>query len=208
MRATLKFLIFWVLRLSQLCGWGLCSSGIWCTIITQGSLDMMQCHNPRENPSQIWRSIISQDTTFNLIPILVNIPSTVTSTKIWLLQSTKICFHCFRASSITFSFPLHICNQTSSNPLTKQAHFLYYRIEAEESCGNNKANYMVKTQKMIIVWIRQTTDSLWTSTCTTSQCNPAHTATVNPPLITKYLCPLHSGHLADYRNCYMNSFFN
>jgi len=35
MTATLRFLTFWVLKLSKLCGWGWRSSGIWWSIVTQ-----------------------------------------------------------------------------------------------------------------------------------------------------------------------------
>ena len=82
------------------------SSAIWCSIIAQDSWNMMQCHNPGDNPSWIWCSVMSQDTTFSLILILVNIPSTVISTKMWQLQSRKNCFQWFGTSPMPSSFPL------------------------------------------------------------------------------------------------------
>ena len=160
--------------------------------------------------------------------IFVNITNKVISTKIWLLQtlnSVSTGFgqvlhpflpHLPYLQSVKLPQTLPHNRQTLS---TATLHHLPKTNESQKDRNStvlwlkkNKAHYMVKTQKMTIICIKGTTDSLWTSTCSTSQYNPGHTATVNPqhciPLITTFLWPLHSGHLAAYGHCYMNSFFN
>jgi hypothetical protein len=55
--------------------------------------------------SGIWYSIVIQKDA-KLMFIVVNIPITVILTKLWLLQTLKICFHWFGVSPTPFSFPL------------------------------------------------------------------------------------------------------
>ena len=108
----------------------------------------------------------------------------------------KIRFHWFGANPTSFSFPLpYLQSVKHPQTLPHNRHNLsieqftiypnqlsHIKTEAVQSSGSPPkiTHYMVKTQKMAITWIRGTTDSLWTSTCSTSQCNCGHTATVNP----------------------------
>ena len=170
----------------------------------------MRHRNPGQSLSAIRCRIITQDDA-KLMLIFVNITNTVISTKIWLLHTLKSISTGLGQILHPFLSPFHICNQSN---ILKPSHitgticlleqFTVYpnqmshiKTETAWSSGkNNKAHYMVKTQKMTIMWIRGTTESLWMSTCSTSQCNCGHTATVNPqhciPLITAFLTKLYS----------------
>ena len=155
----------------------------------------MRHRNPGQSLSAIRCRIITQDDA-KLMLIFVNITNTVISTKIWLLQTLKSISNGLGKILHPFLSPFHICNQSN---ILKPSHitgticlleqFTVYpnqvshiKTEAVQSSGSPPkiTHYMVKTQKMAITWIRGTTDSLWTSTCSTSQCNCGHTATVNP----------------------------